>query len=285
MNATNKIIITILTLVLFLNLSLANESKYKLNIANLNYTSDKSLEFDIYLISTISDKEDLKYSIGQYFLEFNPNIANGGKLSYSIISSDLPEAMRPRNASVSENLLRLACNSVNSDKENLPVITTKSPGILIVRMKLETSADKFSSEPLNLKWTDGTNRYRTKIFVFDGKQNEEITNSENHASDFSSKDGISQNNAELPTEYSLLQNYPNPFNPETKIKFDIPNLSNVKLSIYDITGREVATLVNKQLEPGRYDYKFTGSNFASGIYFYKIHAGTFTMVRRMVLIK
>jgi hypothetical protein len=92
-------------------------------------------------------------------------------------------------------------------------------------------------------------------------------------------------------KFSLAQNYPNPFNPVTKIKFSIPAAlstgegSGVRLLVYDILGREVATLVNSTLKPGNYEVDFNGSNYASGIYFYQLTAGEFTETKRMVLIK
>jgi hypothetical protein len=89
------------------------------------------------------------------------------------------------------------------------------------------------------------------------------------------------------TSYKLYQNFPNPFNPSTKIKFDIPSnvVGRTFLSVYDITGREIQTLVNEQLQPGVYEVTFSGSNLASGIYFYQLKAGDFIQTKRMVLIK
>jgi len=94
----------------------------------------------------------------------------------------------------------------------------------------------------------------------------------------------------VPKDFSLLQNYPNPFNPTTKIKFDIPVVGNARdrslqLKIYDILGREVATLVNEPLQPGTYSVDWNGSNFASGIYFYSLTSEDFSQTRKMVLIK
>ncbi|MFH1527803.1 MAG: phospholipase D-like domain-containing protein, partial [Bacteroidota bacterium] len=89
----------------------------------------------------------------------------------------------------------------------------------------------------------------------------------------------------LPTNYNLSQNYPNPFNPETVIKFQIPNRELVNLTVYDVLGREVTTLVNKEFAPGIYEVKFNGSELASGIYVYKLTAGSFTSVKKSLLIK
>jgi photosystem II stability/assembly factor-like uncharacterized protein len=89
----------------------------------------------------------------------------------------------------------------------------------------------------------------------------------------------------IPKEYSLSQNYPNPFNPVTNIKYQLPKDGFVTLKIYDITGREIAKLVNEQKPAGNYTVLFNGSNFASGVYFYRIQSGDFVQVKKMVLIK
>ena len=86
-------------------------------------------------------------------------------------------------------------------------------------------------------------------------------------------------------KYLLSQNYPNPFNPTTIIEFSVPSNEYVSLKIYDILGREVATLVNEQKSVGNYKVTFNASNLASGIYFYTIKAGSFNKVRKMLLIK
>jgi len=103
--------------------------------------------------------------------------------------------------------------------------------------------------------------------------------------------GLSISGNEIPSAYSLSQNYPNPFNPTTKIRFDIPKASVgqtflfVTLSVFDIMGREVVTLVNEQLAPGTYETTFDGSNLSSGTYFYKLTSGDFTQTKRLTLLK
>lgn len=89
----------------------------------------------------------------------------------------------------------------------------------------------------------------------------------------------------LPIVYELYRNYPNPFNPTTKIKFDIPENSFVSLKIYDITGREVANLVSQEMAPGRYEKDWNASAYSSGIYFYRITAGSFVKTYKMILSK
>jgi hypothetical protein len=89
----------------------------------------------------------------------------------------------------------------------------------------------------------------------------------------------------LPESISLKQNYPNPFNPTTKISFDIPKQDFVTLKVFDITGREVQTLINSQLNAGSYVIDFNGSNLASGVYFYRLQTDGFVDVKRMILLK
>jgi uncharacterized delta-60 repeat protein len=93
------------------------------------------------------------------------------------------------------------------------------------------------------------------------------------------------NKNELPSEYKLFQNYPNPFNPVTNIRFDIISKSNVKLIVYDILGREVALIINQKLQAGSYKVDWEGTNYPSGIYFYKLETDTYNETKRMVLIK
>jgi hypothetical protein len=91
--------------------------------------------------------------------------------------------------------------------------------------------------------------------------------------------------AEIPSNFYLSQNYPNPFNPTTSIKFSIPRYSFVSLNVYDILGREIASLVNEEKSPGVYIVKFDGSTLTSGIYFYQLKAGNYTETKKFILIK
>jgi hypothetical protein len=89
----------------------------------------------------------------------------------------------------------------------------------------------------------------------------------------------------LPSEFILLQNYPNPFNSSTKIIYRILNTTSVSLKVYDLLGREIATLVNEEKPAGNYDIEFDGSSLSSGIYFYKLRAENFSSVKKMILLK
>jgi photosystem II stability/assembly factor-like uncharacterized protein len=97
--------------------------------------------------------------------------------------------------------------------------------------------------------------------------------------------GISTISNEVPSSYSLSQNYPNPFNPVTKINFALPKSGLVTLKVYDILGKEVATLVNEVKTAGTYNYEFDGTLLTSGVYFYRIESNGFTDIKKMMLIK
>lgn len=102
--------------------------------------------------------------------------------------------------------------------------------------------------------------------------------------------GIENSISSLTSEYKLEQNFPNPFNPVTVIHYSIPSninrqSSNVKINLYNSQGKRVAALVNENKNPGNYSVRFDGSSFPSGIYFYKLEAGDFSIARKMILIK
>lgn len=90
---------------------------------------------------------------------------------------------------------------------------------------------------------------------------------------------------QIPTKFSLEQNYPNPFNPTTKIEFALPKESNVTLKIYNLLGQEVETLINKVMQAGYHSVDFNATGFPSGMYVYRIEAGNFVQVKKMLLMK
>jgi hypothetical protein len=89
----------------------------------------------------------------------------------------------------------------------------------------------------------------------------------------------------LPQAFSLAQNYPNPFNPSTTIDFSLGKTSNVRLTVYNILGQKLATLVDNQMNAGAYSVQFDARNFASGVYFYRLEAGDFRANKKMLLLK
>lgn len=96
---------------------------------------------------------------------------------------------------------------------------------------------------------------------------------------------VKDEKSDVPNSFKLFQNYPNPFNPTTNIKYEISSIANVKLTVYDILGREIETLVNEEKLPGSYEVKFNASHLSSGTYFYVLRAGNFSETKKMLLMK
>jgi hypothetical protein len=90
---------------------------------------------------------------------------------------------------------------------------------------------------------------------------------------------------EFPKAFRLEQNYPNPFNPSTTIKYDLPKLSDVRLSVYDVLGREVSVLVNEKRDAGVHEVTLDGSGLASGVYLYRLQAGDIVSTKKMLVLK
>lgn len=89
----------------------------------------------------------------------------------------------------------------------------------------------------------------------------------------------------LPTQFALNQNYPNPFNPSTVVSFDLPVASRVNITVFNVLGQKVATIVDEQMEAGSYEKNWDATNYSSGLYFYRIQADNFTETKKMMLLK
>jgi hypothetical protein len=90
---------------------------------------------------------------------------------------------------------------------------------------------------------------------------------------------------EVATGFALNQNYPNPFNPATKIDYTVAQATHVTIRVYNVLGEEVATLLNEEIQPGTYQATFDASRMASGVYYYKMTAGSFTETKKMMFVK
>jgi hypothetical protein len=179
-------------------------------------------------------------------------------------------------------------NGRNIDLRWITVTETNTKAFLVQKMKMnkvnkdnewetiaEISAKGTTSEVSNYTFVDknvsaGSYQYRLKIIDVDGSY------------DFSDQVNVVMLN---PTKVSLSQNYPNPFNPETLIKFEIPQNSFVNLTVFNIIGEKVATLVNENLEAGIYEKRFNAQELSNGIYLYKLVNGNSTITKKMLLIK
>ncbi len=97
--------------------------------------------------------------------------------------------------------------------------------------------------------------------------------------------GVEQIHNNVPMNYALSQNYPNPFNPSTQIEYSIPQSGYVTIKVYNLLGQEIATLVNQEQRAGSYKVDFDATKLASGVYMYQLHAGNFSLTKKMILMK
>jgi hypothetical protein len=138
-----------------------------------------------------------------------------------------------------------------------------------------------SSQTLYPKWRD-LNGHSVQIDIDNG--NDGTVDSTVDLSD-QTTDVKDHNSDEKPQAYALLQNYPNPFNPITTISYLLPTQSHVTLKVFDLLGREVATLVDDYKEAGYYEASFDASSLSGGVYYYRLQAGTFTETKKLLLMK
>ena len=97
--------------------------------------------------------------------------------------------------------------------------------------------------------------------------------------------GVEDKENEMAGRYHLFQNYPNPFNPATTIRFSLPQREHVTLKIFDLLGKEVATLIEEDLDPGEHAVVFDGNGLSSGVYLYHLQAGSFVERKKLVLLR
>jgi hypothetical protein len=169
---------------------------------------------------------------------------------------------------------------------NKPIATIKESKLTSTNV----SSCKLSSYNLNVSKV-GTRTVRVRITLntningLDGALVNEYGTIDIGALAKSTVNEITLHGSEIIKEYALEQNFPNPFNPTTTIHYQIPNAGHVTLKVYDMLGREVATLVNQEQEQGQYSATFDASRLASGVYISKLTAGDYTKTMKMVLMK
>jgi len=220
---------------------------------------------DIYMAKSTNEGDSFfesvkinKYSLGDaYGYNFLPRLAIDDSNVVNVVWYDHHKGYNTCNYSQSSDggqtfsdaiMINDEMDSVNSALPRIAVDNNK--GIYVVWMDKRNGNDKYD------------------IF-FSRNDNLTAVNNENHRSD----------------KFSLSQNYPNPFNPSTNIKYQIPKSGHVTLKIYDILGKEVISLINKEQPAGSYEITFNASNLTSGIYFYRLTTNNFTEIKRMALIK
>jgi len=148
--------------------------------------------------------------------------------------------------------------SFTKETETIELIEAKAEAEALFTFDVERNTPVSRKDTIDFMITDGMGIMMTKQFIF-------------------SYTG--------PKEFKLEQNFPNPFNPTTTIQYQLPFDARVTLKVYDILGSEVATLVNEEQQAGYKEVKFNGSNIASGMYIYRLQAGDYVSIKKMLIIK
>lgn len=200
-------------------------------------------------------------------------VTNNGIASWTTNLAPLPVELSSFNASVSGTNVTLNWKTATEKNANQFVIekNTNSVWTEIGYVKaVGTSTKEQSYSFTDKNFAEGNISYRLKIVDFDGSY--EYSN-------------VIEVDVERVIDYSLAQNYPNPFNPTTTIDFQIPSNGFVTLKVYDLLGKEVATLVNEAKTSGKHSVEFNASELSSGIYLYELRSGSFLSTKKLVLMK
>lgn len=276
------------------------------NIDNLDFASQNLLLIGGAVDGNLStNREDIAYTItnlniadGQTFwirwIDFNltgiSNTDDGLSIDdFSIDQTALPVELVSFTGSLIKNLIRLKWQTA-TEVDNYGFEIERS------RAELDSKADPLNFERIAFVKGNGNSNsiknylYEDNTFSEYGKYFYRLKQIDNDG-DFSYSK-IIEVNFSPPNEFSLEQNYPNPFNPTTKIAYSIPAGENsvngvyhITLKIYNVLGNEVAALINENKVPGEFETEFDGTNFPSGVYYYKLQMGSRTEVRKMLLLK
>ncbi len=225
---------------------------------------------------------------GLYSINFNNNdigvaVGKGGKIYKTTTSGELlplaPTLISPSNNSTNVGLTpTLFWNTVSGATSYKVLVSSMLTfGNVIDSATVTTNQRTIPSGKLNVAAT-----YYWKVLA----NNQYGSSPWSEAWNFSTViTSIVKTELEIPKSFAVSQNYPNPFNPATSIKFAIPKFSSVKITIFDIAGKELETIINEKLQAGTYQIEWNASKYSSGIYFYKIQTDNNTETKRMTLIK
>ena len=207
----------------------------------------------------------------------NDPIMSRMKVTYETISKERADRIEISEININESS-KTNLRSNEKEKENL--LKSEQYQKQIQKQAESDKSDKFKNEKARRNIFELKNLSKPELEkrriddMFLSAKDERNTKSE--------KDQINR----IPLDYKLDQNYPNPFNPVTKINFELPEDATVNITVYDLLGREVYKLINNDFrKAGVYTVEFTAKNLSSGVYFYRLEAGSFMQTKRMVLLK
>ena len=261
-----------------------------IRVMNTVKATDTTYTFEVWFKNTSSDS--VEYAMGQYFWDINPTFLNG-PASVSILSSGFPTNFIPRNPTVytasTPAQLRFATNPDPGADFGYWIHANDSVLVMKVRLKCRTG---FSTAPMNMALRRASTA-GVGITYYIGTENTNVTNYCTLIDEFPiTPTSVSPVTKKvIPNVFAMNQNYPNPFNPTSNLSYQLPVDSRVTLKVYDLTGREVATLVNGEKPAGFYTVNFNAASLASGVYIYRMSAegkdkaSSFQSVKKMLLLK
>jgi tetratricopeptide (TPR) repeat protein len=173
----------------------------------------------------------------------------------------------------------------NAGDDKKPVLDVVKKAYKEIEKKIESKVERLSKENKTNLTERISSNLQSRGLTQEQKSEQNLKNFTLLSRLSMGKLNQSESDKIIPQKYQLSQNYPNPFNPVTTINYDLPKEGLSKLKVYDITGKEIFTLVNEFKAAGSYQVQFDGTKFSSGVYFYRIEAGSFIETKRMVLVK
>lgn len=239
------------------------------------------------------------------FMNFPPNVMGNGMMGGGMFWPDSIfcqfEQMEPdsiQGANSENAFMGFHVNMYNPSGNFMMQMGNMNNGMMTmqrgVNMEFHIPNDSLTNRGLSLsqvkiKYLDNTGKWNdaTVLSTNNSKNTVTIANANLYSFYIVTPQTVTsvEDNKILPSKFDLSQNYPNPFNPSTTISFQLPKSSFVTLKIYDVIGREVRTLINNEMNAGSYKTVFNFNGFASGVYFYKLKAGNFSQIKKMVLLK
>ena len=223
-------------------------------------------------------------STGQYRLSLQQSISEAGAVGGYIVTVSLvvdnPEGLSAFGFSLSHpagklKFITVQKTTLSANWQQLAGLSKTAGKIIIGGFTTTPPNSNNSSEILQVLFSSPDKQVSLADFTIS-----------NRVDDFTDAGSMPPGgDPKLPTEFKLKQNFPNPFNPSTKITYSIPQAGHVTLKIFNLLGKEVATLVNKKQSAGSYPVEWHPQGLQSGVYFYRLQAGDFTQVRKLTLVK
>ncbi len=265
----------VLIMVVFSQEVFAQNPSYQLILSHGVLVSSSAYEFDIYIVRT--GEIPFELATLQPIMTFDAGLTTGSvTISVNAGSSELNTPQQPSGMSVSGNELRI--NPRIPPGTGNGTIIPPSFGKRVGRFHISSSV-AFTTKFPGVQWKNSPTNPVTKVNAYVNMLNTNITDTTGHL------DYLLKMTTRTPIADRLHQNFPNPFNPTTRIGYDLAADSRVLLTVYNVVGEEVATLEDGIIPAGYHEATFDASKLPSGMYFYRLNAGSSSDVKRLLLLK